>query len=172
MQKSQKILINNLIYKYYIFGKKLFPICRSITGRGTLKTLEMLKTHLVDFKIKRFKSGTKIFDWRVPYEWNVKDAYVLDKNKKKIINFKKNNLHLVNYSMPVNLKLNRDELLSKIYDLQKLPNAIPYVTSYYHKNWGFCETYNNKKKIKKNYLPSDEFKVLIDTSFKKNGYNF
>ena len=76
-------------------GKKLFPICRSITGQGTLKTLKIIKNEIPNLKIKSIKSGSKVFDWNVPDEWNVKDAYVLDKKNKKIINFKKNNLHLV-----------------------------------------------------------------------------
>ena len=156
----------NDIYK---IGKECFPICRSITGEGNRKTLEIFKKFINKLKIKEIESGTKVFDWRVPSEWNVEDAYVLDEKNIKIIDFKLNNLHLINYSYPINKILRRDELLLKLHSLKKQPNAIPYVTSYYEKNWGFCISENEKKKIKKNYKPSDKFKVVIKTSFKKNG---
>ena len=91
------------IKKYYDIGRDvLFHINRSLTGRGVKKTLKIIKDNFPNLKIYNVKSGTKVFDWTVPLEWNVKDAYVLDKNNKKIINFKKNNLHLVGYSIPQN----------------------------------------------------------------------
>ena len=158
------------MHKYLNLGKKLFPICRSLTGIGTLKTLKILKSEMPRLQIKKIRSGTKVFDWRVPDEWNISDAYVLDKNKKKIINFKTNNLHIVNYSSPVNKVMTKEQLLNKIYSLPKLPDAIPYVTSYYKKNWGFCENYKNVIKIKKNYKKNDKFKVVINSKFKSNGY--
>ena len=83
------------------FGKKLFPICRSITGKGTLTTLKKIKSlQLKNLKIKKISSGSKVFDWKIPHEWNITDAHVIDKNSKKIINFKLNNLHVVNYAIP------------------------------------------------------------------------
>lgn len=87
----------------------------------------------------------KVFDWKIPPEWNVKEAYVLDKYNKKIIDFKNNNLHLMSYSMPVSKILSRDKLLSKIHSMESLPNAIPYVTSFYKKDWAFCISSNQKK---------------------------
>ena len=81
--------------QYIKLGKRLFPICRSITGNGIRKTLKIIKSYLPKLKIYEVKSGTKVFDWKIPSEWNIKDAYVKDKKGKKIIDFKKNNLHLV-----------------------------------------------------------------------------
>lgn len=156
--------------KYLNLGKRLFPICRSLTGKGTLKTLKILKSVVPKLQIKKIKSGTKVFDWRVPNEWNIADAYILDKNKKKIVDFKKNNLHIVNYSAPVNKIITRDKLLKKIYSLPRLPHAIPYVTSYYKKNWGFCENHYNKNQIKKVYKKNDKFKVVINSKFNIGGY--
>ena len=157
--------------RYYNIGKNLlFPICRSITGIGTRKTLNIIKNEFPSLKIKKIKSGTKVFDWKVPPEWNIKDAYVLDKFKKKIINFKENNLHLIGYSKPINKILNKNRLFKKIFFLKKQPNAIPYLTSYYKKFWGFCIDYNQKKEIYKKYSNKDSFKVVINSSFKKNGY--
>ena len=90
------------INKYYKIAKNtLFPITRSITGYGVRKTLKIIQREFSELKIKKIKSGTKVFDWNIPPEWNVSDAYVLDKYNNKIINFKKNNLHLVGYSVPI-----------------------------------------------------------------------
>ena len=139
--------------KYFNLAKfKLFPICRSITGQGVVKTLNLIKKEFPELKIKKVKSGTKVFDWNVPDEWNVKDAYILDKDNNKIINFKNNNLHLINYSIPINKLVSKNELLKNINFLKNQPNAIPYVTSYYKKKWGFCASYNQFKQIKKSIL--------------------
>mgnify|MGYP001193427685 FL=1 len=152
------------------FGKKIFPICRSITGNGTLLTLrEIKKNYLKNLKIKKIPSRKKVFDWRIPDEWNINDAYVIDKNSKKIIDFKINNLHIINYSEPQNKIINKKQLLAKLNFINDYPDAIPYVTSYYKKNWGFCVTKNQYDKIKKNYKDSDKFRVKISSSFKKNG---
>ena len=157
--------------KYYNFAKnELFPICRSITGKGTEQTLKKIQRFFPKLKIYKIKSGTKIFDWKIPEEWNIKNAYVIDKYQNKIIDFKKNNLHIVGYSKPIKKKLTKKELLNKIYSLPAQSDAIPYVTSYYKKDWGFCTTDIVRKLIVKNYSKNDKFDVLIDTSFKKNGY--
>ncbi len=150
-------------------GKKLWPLNRSLTGRDNKKTLLILKKEIPSLKIKYFKSGKKVFDWIIPREWNVKDAYVLDKNNNKIVSFKKNNLHLVSYSHKIKTTLKRDQFLNKTFSIKHLKNAIPYVTSYYKKNWGFCITYNQKTKILKNYTRNDKFKIFIDSNFKKKG---
>ncbi len=157
--------------KYFNLAKnKLFPICRSITGRGLVKTLNYIKNEFPALKIKKIKSGTKVFDWIVPDEWNVSDAYILDKYNKKIINFKKNNLHLVGYSIPVNKFISKKQLLKKIYFLKKQPNAIPYVTSYNKREWGFCASYDQFKIIKKKYSDKDNFRVVIKSNLNKKGH--
>ena len=114
----------------------LFPICRSITGNGYSRSLDILRKY-INFKIIKYRSGKKVFDWVVPKEWNITDAYVI-KNKKKIIDFKKNNLHILNFSKPVNNVVSLKKLQKHLYSLKKYPNLIPYATSYYQKNWGFC----------------------------------
>ena len=156
--------------KYYTIGKKiLFPICRSLTGIGVKKTLAVIKKEFPKLKIKKIKSGTKVFDWKVPPEWNIRDAYVLDPLGKKIIDFKRNNLHLVGYSTSVNSTLTLKNLLNKIHFLKKQPKAIPYVTSYYKRRWGFCINYKYKKQIEKKYKLNDKFKILIDSKHYNNG---
>jgi len=156
--------------KFYNLGKKkLFPICRSLTGFGVRKTLKIIKKEFSNLKIKKVKSGLKVFDWTVPPEWNVINACVIDKDGFKIIDFKKNNLHLVGYSTPMKQTLKKKDLFKNFHFLKKQPRAIPYITSYYNKRWGFCITYNEFKKFDKKYVSEDKFKVVIDSSFKKDG---
>ena len=158
------------IKKYYNIAKlKLFPLTRSLTGEGVRKTLHIIKQEFPQLKIKKIKSGTKVFDWNIPEEWNVNDAYVLDKHNKKIIDFKKNNLHLVGYSIPVNKLLSKTDLFKNLYFLEKQTKAIPYITSYYKRRWGFCISYNQFKNLDKLYSAKDKFKVVINSSLKKDG---
>ena len=159
----------NKINEVYKLGKKVFPICRSITGKGTVETLKEFKKFYKNLNIRKIKSGSKVFDWKVPPEWNIEDAFVIDKNNKKIIDFKKNNLHIVNYSVPLKKKLNTAELLKNLYTNIFRPNAIPYVTSYYKKNWGFCVTEKFKQELKKKYKKDDIFKVVINSNLNSNG---
>ncbi len=147
----------------YNLLKKLFPITRSITGDGNRKSLKIIKTVINKLKIIEYKSGKNVFDWKIPPEWNIRDAYVLY-NKKKIIDFKQSNLHVVGYSEPINKTLSKKELFKHIYTDKTDRTAIPYVTSYYKKTWGFCLSEKEKKKIK-----GSKFKVVIDSSFKKEG---
>ncbi len=144
--------------------KKLYPINRSLTGPGNLETLKMIKNIIPNLKILKFKSGKKVFDWKIPPEWSVKSAYIIDPSGKKIADFKKNNLHLLGYSRSINLSIKLDDLKKNIFTLPKQPNAVPYVTSYYKKNWGFCLSYNQLKKLSKG-----NYKAVINTNFKKNG---
>jgi len=156
--------------KFYKLGKeKLYTINRSITGNGVRKTLKIIKREFPKLKIIEVKSNQKVFDWRIPSEWNVKSAYVLDKNKKKIIDFKNHNLHLVNYSMAMKKIIQKKELIKRLYSLPNKPNAIPYVTSYYKKNWGFCISHNFKKEIIKKYKNIDKFKIVIDSNHNSKG---
>ena len=156
--------------KYFDLAKnKLFPICRSITGRGIEETLKIIKKEFSKLKIYKIKSGKKVFDWKIPLQWEINDAYILDKNKKKIIDFKKNNLHVVGYSHKVNKNIKLDGLLKKIHSLPNQPLAIPYCTSYYKKYWGFCATDKQRKWLKRNYSKNDQFKVVIKSKL-INGY--
>ena len=146
--------------------KKLFPLNRSLTGKGNLQTLEYIKKcFLPNLQIKKVKSGTKVFDWNIPQEWSVKDAYIKNSKGKKIVDFYKNNLHLVNYSAPFTGILSKEELIKKLHFMEDFPNRIPYKTSYYNIDWGFCVEYNliNSKDF------IGPFEVCIDTEFKNDG---
>ncbi len=156
--------------KYYDIAKiKLFPITRSLTGDGVKKTLNIIQKEFPKLKIKKLKSGTKVFDWNIPEEWNVRDAYIIDKYNNKIIDFKKNNLHLVGYSIPINKNITKRELFKNLYFLRNQPNAIPYITSYYKRRWGFCISYNEYKILDKRYSYNDKFKVVINSNLNKKG---
>jgi len=144
------------------FAKKLWPLNRSLTGEGVHSTLQLIKKE-IPIHILNFKSGKKVFDWRIPKVWDLKEAWIKDKYNKKIVDFRSNNLHIVGYSQKINKILNLRDLKKKIHTLKKQPNAIPYVTSYYKKDWGFCLQYNKLKKFK-----NQKYKVYINSSF-KNG---
>lgn len=135
----------------YELAKELFPIPRSITGQGFRTSLEILDKALGEniLKFHSIKSGTKVFDWIVPDEWNAKEAYIITPEGKKICDFKKHNLHLLNYSEAIDKEIEFEELEKHLYSIEEMPDAIPYVTSYYKRRWGFCITHNERKKIKK-----------------------
>ncbi len=157
--KKSKLIINYPMLKW---AKSLFPLCRSLTGKGTQQTLRFFKNINKEFKILKFKSGTKVFDWKIPLEWNIRDGYIQHESKKKFAQFKKCNLHVIGYSQPINKKMNRETLLKNIYTQKNQPNAIPYVTSYYKKRWGFCMSEKQKKS-----LPKGNYKVFIDSDLKR-----
>ena len=150
-------------------GKELFPINRSLTGTGNFKTLQIIKKQVPKLKIKKFRCGKKVYDWKIPDEWNVKSAYIIDKRNKKIVDYKNNNLHLVGYSNPVQKLVKKSELLEHIHSIKNMPNSIPYITSYYNKYWGFCLTHSQKLKIMKSYKSQDKFLVNINSRFNKLG---
>ena len=144
------------------WAKDLFPICRSIMGLGNRETLSYFEKLNPEFKRIKFKTNQKVFDWIIPEEWNIKDAYIQHESGKKFAEFKKCNLHVINYSSPINKTISKKELLNYIYTQKDQPDAIPYVTSYYKKRWGFCLSENEKQK-----LPEGNYKVVINSNFKK-----
>ena len=164
-------IMDSRIKKFYNIGKQqLYPICRSLTGNGVRKTLKIIKYNFPKLKILKEKSRKKVFDWNVPPEWNLYDAYVLDKFGTKIINFKKNNLHIDGYSIPINKTIKKKELFKRLHSLPDQQNAIPYITSYYKRYWGFCISEKEKKLFNKKYSKNDKFKVVIKSSLNKSGY--
>jgi len=142
----------NQIFEY------LFPIARSITGQGYKDSLNYIKK-FIPLKLYNYRSGKKIFDWTIPKEWLIKDAYI-EYNNKHIVDFKENNLHVVNYSHQIDKTMSLKNLKKNIFYIKKFPKLIPYVTSYYKKTWGFCLSYNQFKSLKKG-----NYKVKIDTKF-------
>ncbi|MBU1849265.1 MAG: DUF4910 domain-containing protein [Nanoarchaeota archaeon] len=150
----------------YELTTRLFPICRSITGNGVRKTLKIIQQH-IPIKIHEVPTGTKAFDWTIPKEWNIDDAYVMDEHGNRIIDFKKNNLHVMGYSIPVNKMISLSELQQHLYSLPEQQEAIPYVTSYYKKRWGFCIRHKDREKLKEG-----KYKVFIDSSLKDGSLTY
>ena len=141
---------------------RLWPLCRSITGNGLRQSLTILG-ELVPLEIKEYATGQECYDWIIPEEWNVKKAWVKNLEGKKLIDFENNNLHLVNYSIPFEGRTSKEELFSHLHTDPNRPNAIPYKTSYYNREWGFCMPHEWI-----NHFVDDEYDVLIDTTL-ENG---
>jgi aminopeptidase-like protein len=140
---------------------RLFPICRSITGEGVRQSLAIL-SGTAPWQVKEYASGTKVFDWTVPNEWTVRDAWIADESGNRIVDFQQSNLHLVSYSAPVKAKLSFAELDAHLHSLPNLPDAIPYRTSYYKENWGFCLTQKQRDGLDR----SASYDVVVDTELK------
>lgn len=153
--------------KMYGWASDLFPLNRSLTGAGVRETLLYFQKEIPEILIHEVASGTRANDWVVPEEWNVKEAYLLDLQTGHRFDFKDNNLHLMGYSIPVNEIVSREELDSHLHTLPDQPNAIPYVTSYYAKEWGFCLSENQK-----NTLSNGKFEVVIDSTLEPGVMNY
>ena len=137
---------------------ELYPICRSITGEGVRETLRRIQKR-IPLEIHEVPSGTQVFDWTVPLEWNVSDAYILNREGRRVVDFRAHNLHLMSYSVPVREKLRLEELKPHLFSLPAHPDWIPYRTSYYKEDWGFCLPHADLEQ-----LPDGEYDVVIDSS--------
>ena len=163
-EKSKKEHMDGL--KMYELIEELYPICRSITGNGVRKTLQIIAKH-IPLEVFEVPTGTKVFDWEVPKEWNINDAYIISPNGKKIIDFKKSNLHVVNYSIPINKKIPLNELKKNLHSIPEKPNTIPYLTSYYKENWGFCLQHNKFEN-----LQDGDYQVVIDSNLSEGNLTY
>ena len=150
---------HNIGQDMYELVEKLYPICRSITGNGVRETLQIIKSFISQLTIHEVPSHTKVYDWTIPKEWNIKDAYILDSKGQKIVDFKKSNLHILNYSIPINKKISLKELKKHLYTLPENPDWIPYRTSYYKEDWGFCLTHKQFQQLNDEY-----YTVHIDST--------
>lgn len=161
-----KNIVETSVPKYiYDLCVKLFPICRSITGNGVRETLSIINSVIGgEMVVHEVPSGTQVFDWTVPKEWNIKDAWVKDSKGNKIVDFKQNNLQVVGYSTPIDKIVTLQELKNIIYTQPEQPDVIPYVTSYYKERYGFCMTQNQKDS-----LGEDNYHIFIDSEL-KNGH--
>jgi aminopeptidase-like protein len=144
----------------------LFPICRSITGDGVRQSLQALQ-EIIPLDIVEVPTGTQVLDWRVPREWNVKDAYIKDGSGDRIVDFHKNNLHVLNYSSPINRTMSLKELRPHLFSLPQQPDLIPYRTSYYDESWGFCLAHNQLES-----LDDGDYEVVIDSSLEDGSLSY
>ena len=156
--------IAELMFKW---ASDLFPINRSIMGEGVRETLLYIQSYYPELLVKEVKTGTEIFDWKVPNEWNIDEAYIEDENNNRIIDFAENNLHIVGYSTPVDCWLDLESLQPHLYSSEKQPDIIPYITSYYKERWGFCLTHNQRASLK-----NGKYHVVIKSKIKPGFLNY
>jgi aminopeptidase-like protein len=142
----------------YRLIEELYPICRSITGDGLRATLRRIQKE-IPIAIREVASGTQVFDWTVPREWNIRDAYVKNSAGERVIDFRRSNLHVVNYSVPIRQRMTLSELKEHLHTLPDRPDWIPYRTSYYKESWGFCLSQRQLDS-----LPDGEYEVVIDST--------
>jgi aminopeptidase-like protein len=145
------------------FAEELYPICRSITGDGIRRTLAAIQDR-ISLDISAVPTGTAVFDWTVPKEWNIRDAYIKNANGKRVVDFQQCNLHVLNYSMPVHARMSLSELRPHLFTIPEHPDWIPYRTSYYQENWGFCLSHNQLLA-----LEDGQYEVCIDSTL-ADGY--
>jgi aminopeptidase-like protein len=141
------------------FAAELFPINRSLTGDGVRQTLRRIAARVPELVVHEVPSGTQAFDWQVPAEWNVREAYVEGPSGERVIDFAEHNLHLVGYSVPVDAEMSLDELQPHLHSLPDAPDAIPYVTSYYQPRWGFCLRHRDRERLR-----PGRYRVRIDST--------
>ncbi|HUJ97248.1 MAG TPA: DUF4910 domain-containing protein [Stellaceae bacterium] len=139
--------------------EQLYPICRSITGDGLRQSLRLIAGELPSLALHEVPTGTPVFDWTVPREWNVRGAYIATLDGRRIVDFAQSNLHLLQYSTPVDRVVERAELLRHLHTLPETPDWIPYRTAYYSEAWGFCVSQRQAEQ-----LTDDAYRVVIDTS--------
>ncbi len=142
----------------YDFAADLFPICRSITGNGIRETLGRIKNQ-IPLDVFDVATGTRVFDWTVPKEWNIRDAYIADSGGRRVVDFQKCNLHVLNYSVPVKERMPLEKLKAHLFTLPEYPDWIPYRTSYYKEEWGFCLSHSQMAR-----LEDGEYTVCVDST--------
>ena len=144
----------------HAFARELYPICRSITGDGLRRTLARIQGR-IPLQITEVPSRTQVFDWNVPREWNIRDAFIKSADGERVVDFEKCNLHVINYSVPVRAKMSLEELRPHLYSIPEKPDWIPYRTSYYKEDWGFCLSHNQLLALKEG-----EYEVCIDSTLR------
>jgi len=150
----------------YSLAAEIFPICRSITGEGVRETLRRIGRHIA-LDVHEVPSGTNVFDWTVPREWNIRDACIRDGRGKKIVDFSNSNLHVMSYSTPVSGRFTLAELRKHLHTLPEQPDLVPYRTSYYAENWGFCISHRQLES-----LADETYEVLVDSTLEDGSLTY
>jgi aminopeptidase-like protein len=160
---GERLLTEEIGEEIFALAAKIFPICRSITGNGVRETLREIGAHIA-LEIREVPTGTEVFDWTIPREWNIRDAYIKDSNGERVVDFNKSNLHVMSYSIPVHKHVSLAELRQHVHTLPDQPDLIPYRTSYYAEDWGFCMPHRQFENLR-----DRAYEVFIDASL-EHGY--
>ncbi len=163
---SQALESDGIGEHIYALAAEIYPICRSITGNGVRETLRHVAAH-IPLTVHEVASGTQAFDWTVPREWNIRDAYIRDARGHKIVDFANSNLHVMSYSTPVRAHLPLAELKQHLYSLPQQPNLIPYRTSYYAENWGFCLPHRQLEGLR-----DETYEVVINSTIEDGSLSY
>jgi aminopeptidase-like protein len=155
---SEQFITDGIGESIFAFAVKLYPICRSITGDGLRETLREIGKY-VNLDVHEVPTGTAVFDWTIPREWNIRDAYIKNERGEKIVDFARSNLHVMSYSVPLHKHVSLAELKTHVHTMPERPDLIPYRTSYYAENWGFCMAHRQLESLR-----DDTYEVLIDSS--------
>jgi aminopeptidase-like protein len=162
----ERLLTQDVGEEIFAFASKIFPICRSITGEGVRQTLREIGSHL-PLKLHEVPTGTEVFDWTIPREWNIRDAYIKNSAGDKIVDFAQSNLHVMSYSVPVRQHVSLAELKQHIHTLPEQPNLIPYRTSYYADGWAFCMAHRQLEGLRE-----ETYQVVIDSSLESGSLTY
>jgi aminopeptidase-like protein len=162
-RQGERAGVGDEIYRQVV---ELYPICRSITGGGMRETLSLIQEQ-VPLEIHEVPTGTPVLDWRVPKEWNIRDAYVKDPTGRKVIDFKDSNLHIVSYSVPIKAQMPLSQLREHLHSLPEFPDWIPYRTTYYTASWGFC-----LRQTTLDGLEEGDYEVVIDTTLEDGSLTY
>jgi len=160
---GERLLTEKIGEEIFALAAKIFPICRSITGNGVRQTLREIAAHIA-LEIHEVPTGTPVFDWTIPREWNIRDAYIKDSDGERVVDFKRSNLHVMSYSAPVHKHVSLAELRQHVHTLPEQPDLIPYRTSYYAEDWGFCMPHRQFENLR-----DQAYEVFIDASL-EDGY--
>jgi aminopeptidase-like protein len=154
----ERLVTEDIGEEIFAFAAQIYPICRSITGNGVRETLRAIGAH-IDLEVHEVQTGTTVFDWVIPREWNIRDAYIKNEQGEKIVDFARSNLHVMSYSVPVRQRISLAELKQHVYTLPDQPDLIPYRTSYYAENWAFCMPHRLLESLR-----DETYEVVIDST--------
>ena len=160
---GEQLIARGVGEEIFALAARIFPICRSITGNGVRQTLREIGSHLA-LEVHEVPTGTEVFDWTIPREWNIRDAYIKDHVGNKVVDFAQSNLHVMSYSVPVRTRVSLEELKKHVHTLPEQPDLIPYRTSYYAEDWAFCMAHRQLEDLRE-----ETYEVVIDSSL-ENGY--
>lgn len=163
---TEQLAAEGIGEEIFALAAKIYPICRSITGNGVRETLREIGVY-IPLEVQEVPTGTAVFDWTIPREWNIRDAYIKNARGEKIVDFAQSNLQVMSYSVPVRKRVSLAELKKHVHTLPEQPDLIPYRTSYYVENWGFCMAHRQLQSLRE-----ETYEVVIDSSLEDGSLTY